>query len=58
MPLKGHTFDDSSKTPILIERGKAWTEAYLNSDKGELMKSFSRSLGKVKQEAACSSDPL
>lgn len=42
LPLKGHTFDDFSGTPLLIEGGKAWTEAYLNSDEGELLKSFSR----------------
>ena len=43
VPLKSHTFDDFSKTPLLIEEGKAWTEAYLQSDQGELLRSFSRS---------------
>ena len=45
LPLEGHTFDDFSKTPLLIEEGKAWTEAYLNSDEGELLKGFARSRG-------------
>ena len=43
--MEGHTFDDFSKTPLLIEEGKAWTEAYLNSDEGELLKGFARSRG-------------
>lgn len=43
--LEGHAFDDFSKTSRLIEEGKAWTEAYLDSDEGELLRSFSRSRG-------------
>ena len=43
VPLKGHTFDDFSKTPLLIEGGKAWTESYLQSNQGELLRSFTRS---------------
>jgi len=42
MPLEGHTFNDFSRTPLLIEEGKAWTEAFLRSNEGQLLRSFSR----------------
>ncbi len=42
VPLGGHTFNDFSKTPFLLERGKTWTEDFLRSDQGVLLKSFSR----------------
>ena len=42
VPLEGHTFKDFTKTPFLLESGKTWTEAFLRSDKGVLLKSFSR----------------
>ncbi len=42
VPLEGHTFMDFSKTPFLLERGKTWTEDFLRSDQGVLLKSFSR----------------
>ena len=42
VPLEGHTFNDFSKTPFLLERGKTWTEDFLRSDQGMLLRSFSR----------------
>ncbi len=41
VPLEGHTFMDFSKTPILLESGKTWTEDFLRSDQGVLLKGFS-----------------
>ncbi len=40
--LEGHTFNDFSKTSRLIDEGKAWTENFLQSKEGELLRSFSR----------------
>ena len=40
--LKGHEFDDFSKSAGLMETGKAWTEEFLQSKGGELLRSFSR----------------
>ncbi len=42
VPLEGHTFNDFSKTPFLLEKGRTWTEAFLRSEQGFLLKSFSR----------------
>ncbi len=42
VPLEGHNFKDFSKTPLLLERGKTWTEDFLRCDQGVLLKSFSR----------------
>ena len=38
--VEGHTFDDFSRTPELLEKGRAWTERFLRSDQGELLRSF------------------
>ena len=40
--LEGHTFNDFSKAPPLMERGKAWTEIFLRNDQGQLLRSFPR----------------
>ena len=42
MPLEGYTFDDFSNTPDLLERGRTWTESFLQNDQGELLRSFAR----------------
>ena len=42
VPLEGFTFDDFSRTPDLMERGRAWTENFMQSDRGQLLRSFSR----------------
>ncbi len=42
VPLEGFTFDDFSRTPDLLERGKAWTENFIQSDRGQLLRSFAR----------------
>ena len=41
VPLEGFTFDDLSRAPDLLERGKAWTETLFRSDEGQLLRSFS-----------------
>ena len=40
VPLEGFTFDDFSRTPDLLERGKAWTENFIQGDRGQLLRSF------------------
>ena len=42
MNLEGHDFNDFSKSAILMETGRAWTEEFLQSEGGELLRSFSR----------------
>lgn len=42
VPLEGHNFNDFSKTLFLVEKGRTWTEAFLRSDQGVLLKNFSR----------------
>ena len=42
VPLEGFTFDDFSRTPDLLERGKVWTENFMNSERGQLLRSFAR----------------
>ena len=42
MNLEGHDFNDFSKSAILMETGRAWTEEFLQSAGGELLRSFSR----------------
>ena len=44
--VEGFTFDDFSKTPDLMKEGKAWTETFLQSDRGRLLRSFSKSRGR------------
>ena len=41
--LERHDFNDFSKSTVLMEAGRTWTEAFLGSDQGELLRSFSRS---------------
>ena len=41
--IERHEYNDFSKSAILMETGKAWTEKFLQSDSGELLRSFSRS---------------
>ena len=40
--LDGLEFNDFSKSADLMKTGKAWTEEFLQSDSGELLRSFSR----------------
>ena len=40
MPLNGFTFDDFSRTPELLEKAEAWTEKFIQSDRGQLLRSF------------------
>lgn len=49
LPLEGHTFNDFSKTPLLMQRGKAWTDDFIQSNEGELLRSFSSSRGREVQ---------
>ena len=42
LDLHGHSFNDFSKTALLMEGGKSWTEGFLQSSEGELLRSFSR----------------
>ena len=42
MNLEGHDFNDFSKSAVLMESGRAWTEEFLQSNEGELLRSFSR----------------
>ena len=46
VPLEGFTFDDFSRTPDLLESSKAWTEIFIQSDRGQLLRSFTRYLRK------------
>ena len=41
MSLEGHDFNDFSQSSFLMETGRAWTEEFLQSDGGELLRSFS-----------------
>ncbi len=41
--LHRYSFNDFSKTETLMETGKSWTEDFLRSPEGELLRSFSRS---------------
>ncbi len=36
------SFNDFSRSEVLMELGKAWTDDLLQSDRGELLRSFSR----------------
>ena len=40
--VEGFTYDDFSKTPELFEKGEAWTENFIKSDRGQLLRSFPR----------------
>ena len=40
VPLRGHRFNDFPKTAYLMERGKSWTEDYIKSSQGDLLRSF------------------
>ena len=51
VPLEGHTFDDFSKSPSLIGGGKSWTEAFLQGNQGELLRSFARSREQERKSA-------
>ena len=40
VPLEGITFDDFSRSSELLEMGRAWTENFIQSDRGQLLRSF------------------
>ena len=42
LDLGRHDFNDFSKSAVLMEMGRVWTEEFLQSNGGELLRSFSR----------------